>query len=499
MDRPAQRDSGGPAPAQEEKLYRDVAIPPLEEGAEGLQRCLRMRELRYAPGLGGSSKAVAFYLQAKFMEDFQDSFDEAVAFSCLSPTYQDMNYRQLRSYFSWRTRCRRGDRGPVQLSFLFVHLYELLNGIGLSGPQGFQRILELWQTYRSQEPLLDRYLPLWLRDYAVYYDLDREILQPLGADDFDSAALVLWDWQNRSDGELFEALKVLSSYDVASSRFYKAQGQAFRTLAARIYRRLAQFWQDRQEVFCEHLLGPLSWSPYEMFRGAPFCHRQGREDFIYEVNSVHRYRCQGRRWSRQGFPWAKTGLPLRALVSAKTRPALGALLKALDARMRHHWRFGSPLKDLYITQAQKALMDQEILAFLRPEHQRARESLDLSQLEGIRSDALAIQRRLTEGEFQDDPPAPPSTPSRALPEDRGGKAPALTPLELEFLRCLLEGRPWQKLLREQGVPWSMAMDSINEKLLDLLGDTALVEGPQGPELLEDYSADVKGLVESWNR
>ncbi len=470
-------------------VYCDVAIPPPERAqSEVLQRCLKMRELRYAPGLGGSPKAVAFYLQGKFMEDFQDSFDEAVHFSGPFPTYQDMDYRQLRAYFSWRTAFRLGQAGADNLSFLFVTVYELLNQIGVATPEeGFRSLWDLWQRYRSAQPLLDRYLPLWLRDYCAYYGLPPDLLKPL-EEGFDGAALVLWDWKGREDPDLFEALQALSGYDLEGSKLYKARGQDFRFLAARIYRSLAAFWESRGESFCQHLLGPMASRPYEMFRAAPFCHRLRREEYLYEVSAVRRYRCQGRQWFQEGFP-----------AGAKTRHYVGALLKAIDGRMRIHLNFGAPLKDLYLSRTHGAIVDREINAYLEEQRQGGKVTVDLSRLAKIRSDALVIQQKLTAYDGEPSPgPEIQSPQAQKAPEDRdGAQEGVLQDLEGQFLAFLLEGRPWKELLRRHGKALSVVMDSINEKLLELLGDTALVQGPQGPQILEDYSAAVKGLVKPW--
>ena len=40
----------------------------------------------------------------------------------------------------------------------------------------------------------------------------------------------------------------------------------------------------------------------------------------------------------------------------------------------------------------------------------------------------------------------------------------------------------------------MLVDSINEKLFDLLGDTALEFGADGPVIIEDYQQDVRGAL-----
>ena len=40
----------------------------------------------------------------------------------------------------------------------------------------------------------------------------------------------------------------------------------------------------------------------------------------------------------------------------------------------------------------------------------------------------------------------------------------------------------------------MMVDTINEALFDLLGDTAIEYGPDGPQIIEDYREDVEEIL-----
>ena len=40
----------------------------------------------------------------------------------------------------------------------------------------------------------------------------------------------------------------------------------------------------------------------------------------------------------------------------------------------------------------------------------------------------------------------------------------------------------------------MMVDAINEALFDLLGDTAIEYGPDGPQIIEDYREDVEEIL-----
>ena len=79
-----------------------------------------------------------FYEQGRFMEDFEDDYEKEVPFSAYFPSYQMMGYEQLRTYFTWRTRLRKGEITDTSASYLFLYLYELLNQIGVRSEQLIQ-------------------------------------------------------------------------------------------------------------------------------------------------------------------------------------------------------------------------------------------------------------------------------------------------------------------------------------------------------------------------
>lgn len=90
-------------------VYRDE---PIIQSASASLAALpeKYREMRRI----GSSDAVLllnesrlFYEMGKFMEDHEDSYEYKGVFMRYFPTYRQMNDRQLRGYFSWRSAVRQ--------------------------------------------------------------------------------------------------------------------------------------------------------------------------------------------------------------------------------------------------------------------------------------------------------------------------------------------------------------------------------------------------------
>jgi len=122
--------------------------------------------------------AKLFYRQGKFMEDFTDDYDQIAPLSMYASTYQRLGYEQLRTYFTWRTKMQDGEFRDVPVSYLFLHIYELLNNIGAHDPaHGLVKLVRLWDAYRGQSKNLDESIATWLKDYHVYHELPHSFLE----------------------------------------------------------------------------------------------------------------------------------------------------------------------------------------------------------------------------------------------------------------------------------------------------------------------------------
>lgn len=103
-----------------------------------------------------------FLKNAQKLRNKEGSLASHVPFKCYWPTYGDMDGPQQEWYFYWRSQARRGNYLPTDLSYIFVHTYEILNLVETPDPvQAANRIRTIWLAYRPTYSNLDRYLPDW--------------------------------------------------------------------------------------------------------------------------------------------------------------------------------------------------------------------------------------------------------------------------------------------------------------------------------------------------
>lgn len=195
--------------------------------ASGLEENSENRE----SGGGGYGTTESLFVQrARELERHTEPLAEFVPFKSYWPTYGHMTGRQNRWYFYWRSRVREGEYLPTDLSYIFLHVYELINGVGWADPEdGRDRLIAIWEAYRETYKRLDHYLGGWIADFCFVHSLQ----PPLG---------LIIARSKRPPGDLEElelmrglsgdpstlslsALSALSDYEVGKSRFYTGEGR----------------------------------------------------------------------------------------------------------------------------------------------------------------------------------------------------------------------------------------------------------------------------------
>lgn len=449
------------------------------------------------------SDARLFVEQARLMEGFEDDFPYEGEFSSYFPTYESMTNPQLRGYFTWRTHVRRGQVEQTSLSFAFVYLYELVNGIGAApGEEAFRAIESFWQAYRTFEPTLDRYVRPWLVDYVAYHDLPVEWASPYLNTTHDRSVSVLlraerraleeappkgrrrtprpFDVDPAADEALLAALDALSTHRICKGRLYRDEPDAVRDVTCAVFADLARHYaSNRSQGLTESLFGTRHAMPHLMFASAVF-HPGGRHaDCIVELDETCRYICQNGIWTCDS-------LHDGGVRSAK----LGQVLRAIDRQLRLALDHPSPLKERADPKYLVKIIDRAIGDYLawRVAHAPRRIEIDLAKLADIRASAAETREALlVDEEREEETPAPePAAPPQGKTDD----ALALTADELAFLRGLLDGRT------PDVTGADLLVDTVNGKLYDLLGDTAVEFDAQGvPRLVEDYAEDVRAALD----
>lgn len=331
---------------------------------------------------------------------------------------------------------------------------------------------------------------------------------------------------------LMAAINALSTYNLSNSRLDRSHRRDLRHVACAVYVRMARYYDTHRKTgIVASLFGEETAMPYTMFASAVFFAPERHEDCEYRLDPIHIYRCQNGFWEC-----------MRIHGNRQKSSKLGEMMRACDQRLRLALDPAHPLKEEKVPKYLAKIIDDEIVAWLSWDaaHQPVKIDIDLSQLGHIRSaaaqtrEALLIDEEREDGTLADaevavaerreaepvaDTIAEPvattmqqdeaSVPTIST-EQFGVVAPllaptpapadtasALDPAADAYLRALLEQNAAQtaSAVEQSGKSEDMLVDTINEALFDLVGDTVIEFGAAGPQIIEDYEADVRGYLD----
>ena len=453
-----------------------------------------------------------FYRQARFMADFTDEYPGHAQFSMYYPYYQHMGYEQLRTYFTWRAKARRGEITPTSLSYVFLYIYELLSHIGVSNPSdGLDKLMTVWNTVREHEPALDQYLPRWLKDYHIFYELPHSFADFVSEHGLQRVypELFLTDAGAENSLALWNGL---SSYDITKSKFYgDGNDVLLGNCFAAVLRSLVELFERRrarlEDLFIYDIRKGVSWHPFQRALFYPWLWQPDR---WVEMPGREVYYCENNQWTADipipysdrkelvGYFIKKTETCLRQAVKYKFK------ISVYSDRAYYRLRdLGIPLSEVEHA-IEKAVED------FHRDLTRTVVTVDHGNLARIREEALGTQDKLTVPE-ENTLTLPPFAKGGgpAGPEDfprLTAESPvsvedgwdtlrdALTATERESLSIALRGgADIRAFADENGVMLEILADSINEKAMDHIGDNIL-EMDENMTVYGEYKQKVSEMV-----
>ncbi|MGI5111451.1 TerB N-terminal domain-containing protein [Treponema putidum] len=503
--------------------YHASAIP-FSKPASSLQPAQIPEKIRkmiklYRYGDGSfRQKCRNFYVQAKFMEDYEDDAPWNGEFHRYFTVYHDLSVKQLRGYFTWRTKVRKGVYEPIAASLAYLYLYELLNGIGTSSLEDALCKMEAFENGFIDSGIGDggmrKNLRRWMHELAVTGGAAPETaVRYANAETLkrDVALLVLRKPAQYSDDGLFGALCVFGGAKIQNGAVFKKSEAGAKRLFAAVWRYAAsQYKKDGKDFFtaCFGRQREFSWHPLE---NAVYWNPKPVINADYVLNECHRYICRGGKWKERCY---------HSLYYDKA--LFEGLLREAERRLRIYLNAGRPLKERPEDAWAAALIEDVIAAEkrLQAEALKPKVTIRFGDLDRIRKDALQTRESLlTEEEKADEKTDKNNRENQAHAEKAarensacknrtsdepafrdeaasGGEIPAMpiTAEQADILMLLLRGESVKSVLKARNEMAEIFADSLNETLFDTIGDIA-VECDNGDlTLVEDYREDIGRIL-----
>ena len=518
---------------------RPLPLPPQEPEVERTAPIEAMRALARQRRTEGYSLAGGrlFVEQARLMADYTDDLPFLGNFSSYYPTYEDMSDRVLRGYFTWRTHFRRGEMLTCPPAFVFVHAYEVLADVGVEpGQDGLRELIALHEGYGAdgRGRALDRYLPLWIRDYALVHDLDlsQPALAPYVQGRGDAVVRAVRELRTAQDAllahaagdggrtsrarrhlrwdadvpglperaALVRALNGASTYHILASKVMQTHADDVEGILPQVFARLVEHCERRRKTsFLDGLFGSACTYHHMMYSTAVCAGEPSHADVTVVLPSGEVMSC------REGAWWLTEPCEARSASGE-----LGLVLHTVDRILREQVGDVPPLKERHAPKYLTALVEEEVSAWLgqRAAARAAEVHIDRSQLGHIRVAAGRTREALLVDEEREEEPVRPAaegapvaavaSPARPAPDPAGAPsgASSLTATQRAILQALLVGdaAAARAAAAEGGSMLSLAVDAINERLFDLVGDTVIAFDGDEPHLVEDYVEDVREVL-----
>ncbi len=489
-------------------------------------------------------RARMFCRQGKFMEKYEDDFPWKGDFRRYFTTYHDLNIRQLRGYFTWRTGIRNGEYRPISTSLAYMYLYELLCGIGASSVDD---VLQKMETFEENyvdagisDPGMRKNIRRWMFEYAVLHGLPAERVRSYAnpeALDFDHSLVILKNPENHSDEEIFHAMSRFAGQTIEKSAVLTRNRKRGIHLLAGMWRYLSEHFEDNGRDIFMVCFGTRKCYPWHPLSNAVYWEEMELPDMDFEMDECRTFHLRDGKWQEERY--GGLGLHLDWFHS---------LLRASDRILRRELRTGHYLRERKDEQWAVPYIE-AALREMEAEEQRAAMpviEIDYSGLKQIREDAAitrdslltdeeieesreletdvvqeihgreaetdvvqelhsrepempggpemdsAVKMDLSSGEADADSGVKKirQSPGEADREAGENKETGADSLYRRILLMLLDGQPINDVVRENHLMPAVVADAINEEFFDEIGDSVVECDGDEICVVEDYREDI---------
>ncbi|AOZ92524.1 TerB N-terminal domain-containing protein [Paenibacillus crassostreae] len=427
-----------------------------------------------------------FTKRARQLENHVEGIATYVPYMNYWPTYDSMTGSQSRWYFYWRGEVREQRYPDTDLSYIFLYVYELINGIGWKDEiEGYRLMSDVWMAYRERNLKLTSYLLEWITDFTLIHGLPmpyQDVYQ-LAPNELSGDELEL-ELMHRFNSEPldipFSLLRRLSDTDMIKSKFYNECGDVLlQEYVPKVIALVDAYLAKQQglrliEIFYP---GPPVEKERQLFQSATYDESLYGRFVSISVTRISQH------------------APLREYITQ--------LIRLTENKLREHLNFKGRLRGIELEPEVDTLVSRYLERMLKtkttPEREGPAVIIDEEKLAQLQEDSEFVRDILTVNidvednlsEQQEELSIPSINESSihwditGLPEEWKDFADALNSSHLEVLYVLKQGQrlsALQDIANEAGTMPELLTDDINEIAMDTIGDLII----DGEEITEEY-------------
>ena len=483
----------GGFPQRYQTAQRELSVPEIPE-----KICEMIRIYEYGDG-SLAHKAKIFYRQGKFMEDYEDHEPWQGAYRRYFTTYHDLNVRQLRGYFTWRTYVRKGEYRSIAASLAYLYLYELLCGIGTASAEDTLCKMKAFEVGFLDsgigDPGMRHNLRRWMFEYAVLHGIPSEMAIQYADPailEKDGALAVLKDPKQHTDEEIFTAICTFAGKKLQESPVVAKDESKGRHLFAEVWRYLSENYDEGGRTIFSTCFGERKSYIWHPLSNAVYWEEYKSSDMDFVLDECRSYHLRNGVWQEKRYD----------KLYFDSGRFCGVFHEA-DRLFRRALKTGRYLRenpeDAWASPYIHAVLEAERRAEI--EAAKPKITINFSGLERIRQDALVTRDSLLTDEETAGEAEPVALKERQNDENNvdgvltsGASFDRLDALHLRLLTLLLRGQSIEELIKTEHLMPSVVTDTINGALFDEIGDNILECDGDQIFVVEDYREDIMEIL-----
>ena len=406
-----------------------------------------------------------FYIQGKFMENYTDDIPlkKCKSLKTNYPTYRDMNALQLRQYFSWRTKIRRGTFVKISAPYARVYIFELLNSIGTRNIEDALNQLIVFNDNYVNTSFgslgLQANMTQWILGFIIVNNLPREIALKYAPMQWAIDCLLNSDIQN--DNAILHALETLIEKEFTSI-VIKKNGLIGIHFFGEIWRKC--FNNIREIIF-----GKIVTMYFEPLPNVPYWSQEMKDKSVYHLTESCQYYFIDGRWEQKSYNFGYD-----------KQDQLKYFIHAVDLKLRYYFNTGTFLKERKSDLYYFPFIDEAIEII--KEDLKPKIDINFSSLNKIRKDSDETRDNLLTEEDMIDETIKPS----GIQDD--------SEFVVFVLKSLLNGENANDIIKSKYLIPSVIADKINEMFIDEIGDSIVEFDGTSLSIIEDYREDIVNIL-----
>ena len=458
-----------------------------------------------------------FYLQATFMEDFNDNYDVNVPCVMRKPYFSDMEINQIRSYFSFRTLVRNKKYVKTQSTYIYLYLCELSNLIGVKNSvDGLNKLLDFWINYRNVEVLLDDVMPSFIKNFYIVHNVQidySKVVQEFPISfEFDDNCVGDILIGNYSDKLAY--FDSISSYHILKSKLMENKYSFLvEMVIPKVFENLNIYFNKNGFNFNDILFGTYKKELFVPFEKGIYYNDNlndfevvisGSEKYFKEKNYFYKYEFVSSKYCKylMGYILKEIDIVFRNVLkinnSLKINSEMVSILK--DNNELYTFFTSEAILNLINTTIKKFLVENKSkINFKISEELKKNVDIDENKFDEIRKSSSRVQEKLV---IEEDEVLEKVEEVKEIKKSSDNSyvnlINNLDDFEIEFLNKVLKCEKRNDLIdfvKNKNVLFEVVIESINNKSLDIIGDNILED--YGDEVIvyaeyRDYLCDVLG-------